>query len=240
MSERLASAGVKAPRLLLFDIDGTLMDTGGAGLAALLDAAEFCLNVPRNQLPALDLAGATDGAVVRSLFEAAGHELSSANIDAYHEAYLGRLAEGLNLPGFSGRLLPGVETLLQALTELPGVHLGLLTGNIRKGAMLKLQRFAIDSFFLDGAFGDDAEDRNKLGPVAVQRLSAMIQRPVDVGETIIIGDTPKDIACANALGARCIAVATGRFAEEELAEYRPWQVLPDVSDTGRLVQLLTE
>lgn len=228
-----------ARRLLLFDIDGTLVDTGGAGLSALLSAAEECLGVQRDELPALDLAGATDGAVVRTLFEAAGHELSRSNIDAYHAAYLKQLALGLTGEGFCGHLLPGVREVVEALAADPGLHLGLLTGNIREGARLKLERFDLADWFVDGAFGDDAENRNELGPIAIRRLSAAVGASFDPSDVVIIGDTPKDIACAAACGARCLAVATGRFSMGELAAHGPWEVVPDLRSLDEIVSLLS-
>jgi phosphoglycolate phosphatase len=229
----------EAERLLLFDIDGTLMDTRGAGLSALLDGAVDCLSVTRDQLPELDLAGATDGSVVRHLFAAVGHPLTPEAVDAFHQAYLAHLKAGLQADGFCGHLLPAVEGLLHELSRLPHVTLGLLTGNIREGAMLKLRRFSIERYFLEGAFGDDAIHRDELGPIAITRLSSVTGKAFSASQTIIIGDTPKDIACAAACGARCLAVATGSFTEEQLLACEPWRVLRDFRDTAAVVKLLS-
>lgn len=226
------------PRLLLFDIDGTLLDTGGAGGASLLDAAEEVFGIARETLPPLDLAGATDGGVMRRLFGHVGHELGEDLARRYLAAYLRYLQGRLNHESFAGRMLPGVEALLPVLAGHGGLDIGLLTGNVRVGAELKLRRFQLDSYFLDGAFGDDAEDRNLLGPFALQRIQAITGHQYAPEDVIVIGDTPKDIACARAIGARCLAVGTGVFNTAELHPHEPWQCLENLADTARVRDML--
>jgi len=226
------------PRLLLFDIDGTLIDTGGSGGASLLDAAEEMFAVSRHDLPPLDLAGATDGGVLRWLFGQVGHEYESEKISAYLDCYLGHLKRRLYHQDFVGQTLPGVLELMAALRSDGRADIGLLTGNVRRGAELKLLRFDLAGHFLEGAFGDDAEDRNLLGPVAMRRVSAATGRSYQVADVIVIGDTPKDISCAHAIGARCMAVGTGHFAADALRVHQPWQCLESLAETRLVCDLL--
>lgn len=224
--------------LLLFDIDGTLLDTRGAGAGALLDATEQVLGLPREKVPPLDLAGATDGAVVRKLFADAGQPYEPSKAAAFQECYLACLERRLQHAEFPGRLLAGVLPLLASLADHERVALGLLTGNWRAGARLKLERFGIHGHFLDGGFGDDGEHRNDLGPVAVRRMAQVTGRTFAPHQVIVIGDTPKDIACAHAMGARCLAVATGVFALDSLTPFQSWKVLESLEDTEALIEVL--
>jgi phosphoglycolate phosphatase-like HAD superfamily hydrolase len=224
--------------LLLFDIDGTLLDTGGAGAGALLDAAESVFGVRREDLPPLDLAGATDGGVIRKLFEDAKHEFGEEKAEAFRDCYLVRLQERLRHPGFAGCLLGGVAPLLSRLGQSNGFAIGLLTGNLRRGAAYKLDRFGIAHHFADGGFGDDGEHRNDLGPIAVRRMEARTGRTFPPAQVIVLGDTPKDIACAHAMGARCLAVATGKFDRASLTPFEPWMLLDDLTDEDRVVDAL--
>ncbi|MCB1227159.1 MAG: haloacid dehalogenase-like hydrolase [Verrucomicrobiales bacterium] len=227
-------------RLLLFDIDGTLMDTRGAGLSALLDAAEEVLGLAREQVPALDLAGATDGGIFRQMLRDAGRAEDDAELtQAYRRSYLDHLERRLRGADFAGELLPGVRALLEALRQGAEARLGLLTGNVRDGAQSKLRRFELDGYFSGGAFGDDAEDRNLLGPIAMHRLAGDRPEPWRAEEVIVIGDTVRDIACAAACGARCLAVATGVHSRSLLEQREPWCCLDDLSDTAAVVELLT-
>jgi phosphoglycolate phosphatase len=225
-------------RLLLFDIDGTLVDTRGAGLAALLDAVEQVFEVDRESIPALDLAGATDGGVMRTLFGHLGIPDDLAIRARFIEAYLKRLEHRLNAAYFEGVTLPGVLELVQALSGEEQVMMGLLTGNVRGGAEQKLRRFNLHSFFVDGSFGDDADDRNLLGPVAVKRFEERCGRGIMPAEVIVIGDTPRDVACAAAFGARCLAVATGVHGRTGLDGSGAWMCLDDLRDTRQVVELL--
>jgi len=222
-------------RLLLFDIDGTLLDTRGAGASALLAAAVDVLGADPASLPPLDLAGATDGGVIRKLFEDIGHDVEAQLVGKYKESYLRHLENNLNHPSFPGVLLPGVAALLPLLSGHP---LGLLTGNLRRGAQLKLERMGIDHHFRDGGFGDDGELRNDLGPVAVRRMAEATGTIFAPEQVIVIGDTPKDVACAVAMGARCLGVETGRFDRQTLLASGAWEVVADLSDTAEIARIL--
>jgi phosphoglycolate phosphatase-like HAD superfamily hydrolase len=222
--------------LLLFDIDGTLLNTHGSGLAALQDAAMEHFQIERDQVPPFDLAGATDLSVVRRLFADLGQVLDDAAAASYKALYLRQLAQ--RLQANRGKLLPGVQSLLDGLCNDQRFHLGLLTGNYREGAMLKLQAFDLHHYFVEGAFGCDAEDRNHLGPIAMKRMSQAMQRSYEPEQTIIIGDTPRDVACARACGAKCLAVATGAFSEAALADHTPWALRADLADTSEIIRAL--
>jgi len=199
-------------KLLLFDIDCTLIDTGGAGMAALKDAARELFGADG---PELDLAGSTDSGIVMGMLEHFGNSISD---EEFYQVYLTKL--GPSLAAFSGRVLPGVESLLSDLTQSEAT-LGLLTGNLLEGARAKMIHYGLDTYFSmsAGAYGDDHHDRNKLGPVALKRASKEFGQTFQAENTVVIGDTPKDIACGKAMGAITLAVATGNFSVDQLASY---------------------
>lgn len=215
------------PTLWLFDIDGTLVDTGGAGMRSLQEAAATCFG---GEGPELDLAGSTDLGVIHGILGHFGLEAKDELITEFFRIYLDRLEWNLAHGNYPGKILPGVLPLLKRLHADPGVHLGLLTGNIAGGAAAKMRHFGLDHFFPFGAYGCDHIDRNLLGPVASTRASAHTGRKFTPTEMVVIGDTPKDIACAKALGAPCIAVATGRFRVDELREYGAERVVATLEE----------
>jgi phosphoglycolate phosphatase-like HAD superfamily hydrolase len=198
--------------LYLFDIDGTLVDTGGAGMAALEAAT---LEIFGAAGPPLDLAGSTDLGIVLGIHAHFSVEATPESIDAYFDIYQRRLDWNLTHGGFPGHVFEGVAELLHELSSRSAT-IGLLTGNIATGAASKVRHFGLDSHFPFGAYGSDHADRNRLGPIALERAAAHSGRSFSPEETWIIGDTPKDIACARAIGAKCLAVATGRFSAAEL------------------------
>ncbi len=209
-------------RLLLFDIDCTLIDTGGAGMAALKETARELFGADG---PELDLAGSTDSGIVMGMLEHFGSDISR---DEFYQVYLAKLVP--NLAAFTGRVLPGVEALLAEL-DRSGAALGLLTGNIVGGAKAKIVHYGLADYFPMevGAYGDDHHDRNRLGPVALARASAEYGRVFQAESTVVIGDTPKDIACGKAMGAMTLAVATGGFSVDELAAYEPDLTVSDLT-----------
>lgn len=202
--------------LYLFDIDGTLVDTGGAGMAALKEAT---CEIFGHEGPALDLAGSTDLGIVANIHAHFEIEPTRERIDAYFDVYLGRLDWNLTRGGFSGRVFDGVHELLAGLADRPDATIGLLTGNIAGGAASKMRHFGLSGHFPFGAYGSDHADRNRLGPIALERAAVHAGRSFTAAETWVIGDTPKDIACAHAIGARCLAVATGQFSAAALEEH---------------------
>jgi phosphoglycolate phosphatase-like HAD superfamily hydrolase len=214
--------------LCLFDIDGTLIDTHGAGMTALRAA---CRDVFGDDGPPLDLGGATDLGLLDSLcahfgLDPADTELRDRFFATYHE----HLDRGLGGDSYRGRVIDGAERLVEALANTAGTVLGLLTGNTARGAEIKMRRHRLDRHFPFGAFGCDHADRNRLGPIALERAARHSGRTIDAGETWVIGDTPRDIACARAIGARCIAVATGGFSTSQLAAHNPDHLCVSLAD----------
>ncbi len=212
--------------LYLFDIDGTLVDTGGAGMAALKEAN---LAVFGHEGPELDLAGSTDLGLVGGLLAHFQIEPTPQRVSDYFAAYHDRLDWNLAHGGFAGRVLDGASELLDALARRSEI-VGLLTGNTEVGASAKMRYFALDRHFRFGAYGSDHADRNLLGPIALKRAAAHAGRSFTASETLVIGDTPKDIACAHAIGARCLAVATGRFSAEELESHGADHIAESLTD----------
>lgn len=215
------------PWLLLFDIDGTLVDTGGKGMAALRKTA---IEVFGGDGPPLDLAGSTDLGILDSLYVHFEIDATDERTHRFFEAYHLHLEVSLEANPSEGRVLDGVIELLEGLALHDHAELALLTGNTSLGAEIKLRHYGLDRHFKFGAYGSDRADRNELGFIALERAFAMTGRKYDPSHTLIIGDTPKDIACAHAMGARCLAVATGRFSAEELEEAGADWVLGSLKD----------
>jgi phosphoglycolate phosphatase-like HAD superfamily hydrolase len=224
------------PHLLLFDIDGTLIDSGSAGMSAIKKAlAELYPSQVEaiGGAPDLDLAGSTDSGIAMDMFGRLGVEDTPAERERFYTTYLGHLRTNLGEPGTRGRLLDGVGALLGSLAERQSdgeVLIGLLTGNIADGARVKVDYYGVGEHFSWGAYGDDHHDRNRLGPVAVKRAGEHLGRALESAPATVIGDTPKDIRCARAMGARVLAVATGGVSEQALAEHSPDVLLPDLAD----------
>ena len=213
-------------RLLLFDIDGTLIDSGGAGLQSLRDVLEQQFGV-RDDLRGVEIAGKTDIGIVQQILRKQNIAVTRENTAAFLDRYLELLAG--ELPQRQGRLLPGVQELLPRLQARPQIALALLTGNLRRGAQLKLAHYGIWDFFEFGAFADDHHDRNELGPFAQRRAREKHGIDFAAADIDVIGDTPHDIACGKAIGARTIAVTTGSFSRAQLAAHQPDWILDDFS-----------
>lgn len=224
-------------KLLLFDIDGTLLLTGRAGEHALRLAFQERFGVD-DDLSSISFAGSTDGAIARQMFAAHDIPPTPENIADLFDGYVHHLA--LELPRREGRVLPGIVELLEALHGREDCVLGLLTGNIEKGAELKLAHYGVWDFFEFGAFADDHVDRNKLGPVAHSRAVEKHGMIFGAQDVYVLGDTPRDIDCARAAGFVAVAIATGSYNEEKLAEHRPDFLFADLSDTRGVIAALLE
>ena len=222
-------------KLLLFDIDGTLLASGGAGIRALeVAAGEQFGNA---DLSGIEIAGRTDSLIARQVLARHGLEPTSERIASFLDCYVGHLAR--LLPTLDGRLLPGVVALLDALKPRADMVLALLTGNLARGAELKLTQYGVWHYFEFGAYADDHHDRNELGPVARQR--ARTQHGIDFPpeRIYVLGDTPHDIACARAIGAKAVAIATGQFTHAQLAEHAPDFLFDDLGDVSAVIAALS-
>jgi phosphoglycolate phosphatase-like HAD superfamily hydrolase len=218
-------------RLILFDVDGTLVDCGGQ-VRPLFGAALEEVFGTAGDLDGYDFAGKTDPRIVLDLMTAAGiagHAVQ-AGLPRMREAYLRRLEAGLRRESI--RLLPAVADLLARLAVRKGLAIGLLTGNWERGARAKLGRVGLDGYFPFGAFGEDGAERADLVPAALARAAACRGGSFSPEETLIVGDSPLDVACARAHGARALAVATGRTPAAALAEAGADWVIADLGSAA--------
>jgi phosphoglycolate phosphatase-like HAD superfamily hydrolase len=215
-------------RLVLFDIDGTLVHTGGAGIKAFAKvfATEFGAH---DGIERLKFAGRTDVSLVREFFNLHGIPATSDNFARFFDRYVHWLHH--MLADCESTECPGVRTLIADLQSLPEPPLlGLLTGNIRLGAEIKLRHFNLWEHFETGGFADDHEDRDQIAAAAKLRGGRVLQRELRGEEIVVIGDTPLDIRCGRAIGAKVLAVATGGARHHELAAHQPDWVVEDLRE----------
>ncbi len=219
-------------RLILFDIDGTLLSAAGAAGPPFRAALEAVYGTA-GPIDGYSFAGRTDPQIARELLELAGVEARQvdAQIHRVWELYLEGLRRSLEAARI--QVLPGVPPLLDALEAEPSAILGLLTGNVREGARLKLDAAGLQfDRFLVGAFGSDHADRPELPAVAIRRAEERFGHRFAGKSVVIIGDTPRDIACGEHLGVRTVAVATGNYSSAELAACGPDHVFESLEDTA--------
>ena len=224
-----------AKRLLLFDIDGTLISSAGAGVQSLKLVLTERFGIA-DDLHDIEIAGMTDSGIVVSILKKHRIPATNENITAFLDSYVHFLSQ--ELPRRRGQLLPGVLELLERVKSRPHLVLALLTGNVSRGAQLKLEHYGVWHFFEFGAFADDHHDRNELGGFARARAKEKHGREFSPEETDVIGDTPRDIACGKAFGARTIAIATGTWSREELAKHQPDFLFDDLSNVDEVMRVL--
>ena len=235
---RLEAPRPVKPALILFDIDGTLLLSGRAGMRAMTRAFQQTFGIT-DAFAGESFGGRTDSYLVSKALTQAGMPDNEENHHRFRTTYLLLLAEEIQLPGQGHKgLMPGARELLEAVQGHEQLHLALLTGNYREAAEIKLRHFEIWDFFEWGAFSDDHSDRNALVPIAKSRAETY-DIPVEaIDRVIVIGDTPHDIECARVAGAKSIAVATGGYTMEQLKDAGADEVLKDLSDTHAVVSLL--
>ena len=227
--------GESAPmiRLVLFDIDGTLILTGGAGMKAVAESFAGEFDLP-HATETMDFAGRTDRGLAYQVFRANDIPPTEENFQRFTKAYTQRLAK--HLPADNAQPLPGVLALLDAIEAMPAPPvLGLLTGNLPLGAELKLIHYNLWHRFEFGAFGDTTENRNDIAREALENAHQKFPN-LNPSEILIIGDTPADIHCAQSINAPVLAVATGNFTETQLAEHHPTFLAPNL--TGVTLDIL--
>lgn len=219
--------------ICLFDIDGTLIASAGAGKAALEAALAAAFGIPR-VTDKLELSGRTDRAIIRDLFRLHVIDDTPENHRRLVDAYLHHLPACLTAS--AGRVLPGIAELLEHLSKRGDVAVGLLTGNVRAGARVKLGHFGLFEYFPFGGYGDHHFDRDDVAREALAAVRERLNGSVHPERIWVIGDTPLDVRCARAIGARAVAVATGWHTREELAEHGPDLLLTDLADPAPLLQ----
>ena len=221
-------------KLILFDIDGTLISAGGAGTRSMNLAFHALFGV-QDAFRDIPMAGKTDPQIMKEGLERYGLSSLDGNVDRMTKLYLQFLHNEINNP--FRQLKPGIKEALTLLHSMD-VSLGLLTGNLQKGAEIKLTPFGIYEFFLDGAFGSDDEDRDNLLPIALEKFK---KRGLGFSprECIVIGDTPRDVQCAKIHGAHCIAVATGPYSREDLLKTDADMVIDSMAGTGTYMDFLS-
>ncbi len=228
-------SGGPGMKLVLFDVDGTLLTASGAGRRALERALHEVYGTA-GPIHAYDFRGGTDPQIVWDLLRLAGVE--DAVIREREALLYERYTACLEAEVGDGRgvsLYPGVRDLVEGLAGRDDAVVGLLTGNIEAGARIKVQPTGLWPRFRLGAYGSDHADRARLPVIAARRAAALVQRAFGGAETVIIGDTPRDIRCARAFGATAIAVATGWHSPADLATHAPDHLFADFSDPDRVL-----
>lgn len=219
-------------KLILFDIDGTLISSGGAGTRALNKSFNEIFSIP-DGFKGVRMAGKTDIEIMKEgMFR---HNINPEDklVKKMVNGYIYHLGKEINNNG--RHLKPGIKEIINKLKNVDGFYLGLLTGNLEKGARLKLEPFGINSYFPFGAFGSDDENRNRLLPIALKKFSDIYKISIMPEDTVVIGDTPRDVACSKPFGAFSVVVATGPYSFEKLQNTGADLVLEDLRDQKRLI-----
>ena len=217
----------------LFDIDGTLINSGGAGVKSLKAAMNSAFQIAEPAEVAVH--GRTDRGITRDLFLAHGIEDSKENWLRFRASYLEHLP--VMLAELRGTVLPGVPALLNSLRDRDDVLLGLLTGNTRAGARIKLGHYGLADFFEFGGYGDHHFLRDDVAREAFDEVHARLKCATDPQNIWVIGDTPLDVRCARSIGARCVAVATGHHSLDELSAEKPDVAVAELSDPALMAKV---
>ena len=227
-------------KAVLFDLDGTLLWTDGAGRRAIHRALLDVLGI-EHPAAGFRFDGRTDPEIVRLLAAAAGRDHGADVVDAVLDAYVSLLDEELRRPEQRTAVYPGVRELIGALERRHDCVVGLLTGNVYEGAKLKLRSAGIDiARFRVGAYGSDHGERSELPAIAQRRVREVLGLDVAGSDVVILGDTPADVTCGRGIGARAIAVATGSYSVPDLIAAGAYAAFTDFSDTGAVLTAVFE
>lgn len=225
----------ESPKILLFDLDGTILTCGGAGQLAMERAltAAFGLKPPFANIPC---AGRTDKGICGNVFTMFDIDDSPRNRLAFQDAYLEHLPKCLHER--RARLLDGTKQLLHVLQRREDLLISVLTGNYQAAATIKLKHFSVSDYFQHGIFGDRHAERNRLAEDALDEFSKRFSQPLSGHHFLVIGDTPADVRCARAIGAKVIAVATGIHSLETLRDAEPDALFSDLSKVQDVIETI--
>lgn len=227
-------------KLILFDVDGTLVDAAGAGRRAMERAFHAVFRVDGFERAAsVEYAGRTDPTILDAVATALGVEPLAfrEKKQILVESFICALRDEMGRPDEHRRVLPGVRPLLETLDSRSGVHLGLVTGNLEPGARIKLEAFGLNRFFADGGFGSDDPDRGRIARIACRKLSEHSGVVFAPGDVTVVGDTHHDVACARTNGFRAVALDVGWVSREQLERSRPDVILSTLTDPDVLAAL---
>jgi phosphoglycolate phosphatase len=225
---------------MLFDIDGTLIKTDGAGRRAMERGFRevFRVDAVSDEVARVPFAGRTDPLIFRDVAAAMGISLDRFEAAWSHlkTVYVEALASEMDRPELAGQILPGVEPLLASLDTMENVHVGLLTGNIEAAARTKLAAFGLERYFSGGGFASDHPNRREIARLAHEKISRSTGITFGARQVVVIGDTEHDVDCARANGFVAVAVESGWSTREKLETAGPDLLLPDLSDTSLLLR----
>ncbi len=224
-------------KLLLFDIDGTLLHSGGAGLRAMSQAFEELHDIPE-AFEGISLAGRTDTAIVKEVFDHHQAPLSEFVLTRYKNRYFELIAKEMQVDNPKKQLMPGVTPLLEHLRTRQDVYMGLLTGNWETSGRIKLAHFELSNLFAFGAFADDSHVRNELVPFALQRFTRHYGLSIDPENVYVIGDTPSDINCTKPHNVRSVAVGAAHYTVDQLKKHDPDFLVESLEDTEQLLSII--
>jgi phosphoglycolate phosphatase len=230
------------PLLVLFDVDGTLIDTAGAGRRAIERAFEqvHAVDLNTRHRDGIRYAGMTDPVIFRNLGRALGVDEDQQRDRWTHllDAYLAALEDEMGREDPRRRVLPGVPELIESLSAREGVYLGLLTGNLEAGARIKLSPFGLNPYFSGGGFASDHPERSEIARLAREKLARSFEVGFPAERVVVIGDTEHDVACARANGFRAVAVESGWVPREDLQKSGPDALFADLSDLPAALRAL--